>query len=365
MKLGFTLSSCIRASSVSSQCQKCVDICPVDTIQIINNIPTFTPDECVLCGGCIGSCPTSAFAFDDFSIIEFAFDFFENTKPLSCHSNTPCLAIFGAEVLTSLALGSNENVILDIGHCKTCEIATKLYPQIQNNINEANFILSTFCNQKIEALDLKLQDIKEEVEGSSRRDFFANLKPTNLIKSKITLEETIDGNEAKIFNFTENTINQIKNKTIPDTRKLFFTLLKNQNKPKVYETIDSDEISFMSQKYIDSKCTNCQMCYRICPTEALSSDANHSVINFNSMLCLKCHLCHDVCSYDAIHIQKAFDIKEFFEPTKKSLAIFDIKRCNECDNTFTYFGGEVICPRCKTEEDEALTLHNIFKKDLL
>lgn len=365
MKLNFNLSSCVRASAVHSTCQKCVDICPAATIKIENNIPAFTPDDCILCGGCVGICPTNSFSLDNFNIIEFAFNYFENNDVLSCYQNTPCLAALSPEFLISLALGSNKNVILDIGHCQICEIAKNLYPQIKNNIDETNYILSSFSQRKIEAKELKLLSTIDEKEESktSRRDFFSNLKPTNLIKTKIAFEEKIDGNEAKKFEFDESIINQIRTKTIPELRKLFFTLLKNQNKPDVYETIDGDEISFSSQKYIDSKCTNCQMCYRICPTEALSSDKNFSIINFNSILCIKCHLCHDVCSYDAIHIQKAFDIKEFFEPTKKALAHFDIKRCFECNNNFTYFGGEVICPRCATEEEEAISLHKIKNKD--
>ncbi|MDD5549137.1 MAG: 4Fe-4S binding protein [Sulfurovaceae bacterium] len=365
MKLNFNLSSCVRSSAINSNCQRCIDICPTNTIKIENNIPIFTPDECISCGGCVGICPTSAYSLDNFNMIEFIFNHFQTNEVLSCRQNTPCLATFSIEALITLSLGNKENITLDIGHCATCEIAKNLYPQIKNNINEANFILSTFSQKKIEEKELGLESIeKTEVDTRSRRDFFSNLKPTNLIKTKIAFDEKIDGNEAKKFNFDENTINQIKTKFIPDIRKLFFTLMKNQDKPKIYETINSDEISFISQKYIDqSKCTNCQICYRICPTEALNSDKNFSIINFNSILCLKCYLCHDVCEYDAIHVQKEFDIKEFFEPTNKILAEFDIKRCDECGNHFTYFGGDFTCPRCKTEEEEALALHNIFKKD--
>lgn len=356
MKLNFNLSACVRASAVNSSCQKCVDICPAKTIRLEENIPTFTPDDCIHCGSCVGICPTSSFSLSTFDITQFIFDHFQNNDILSCRQNTPCLATFNAEALISLALGCNENIILDTGHCQTCEIAKNLYPQIKNNIDEANYILSSFSHRRVEAKELKLSNTIEQ--GSGRRDFFSYLKPTNLIKTKIAFEEKIDGDEAKKFEFDESIISQIKIKTIPDTRKLFFTLLKNQNKPKVYETLDSNEISFISQKYIDSSCTNCQMCYRICPTEALSSDKNFSIINFNAILCLKCHLCHDVCSANSIHIQKAFEIKEFFEPSKKVLAEFETRRCFECNTQFTYFGGDVVCPRCALEEEEALMLHN-------
>jgi formate hydrogenlyase subunit 6/NADH:ubiquinone oxidoreductase subunit I len=365
VKLNFNLSSCVRASAVSSNCQKCVTICPTQTIIISNNTPSFTPDECIACGGCVGICPTSSFSLSTFDTTGFIFDQFQNNNILSCRQNTPCLTTFNAEALITLALGCDKSIILDTGHCQTCEIAKNLYPQIKNNINEANYILSSFSQKKVEEQELKLinENSQDREQNNNRRDFFSNFKPINLVKTKIAFEEKIDGDEAKRFEFDESIIDQIKIKKIPDSRKLFFTLFKNQNKPRIYETLDGDEISFISQKYIDDSCTNCQMCYRICPTEALSSDANHSIINFNSMLCLKCHLCHDVCSTNSIHVQKAFDIKEFFEPTKKVLAHFDIKRCHECNNAFTYFGGEIICPRCQSEEDEAIILHKINNKD--
>jgi len=81
------------------------------------------------------------------------------------------------------------------------------------------------------------------------------------------------------------------------------------------------------------------------------------MINFDAMLCVKCHLCHDVCEPDAIQLQNGFEIKELFEPKQRALMKFNIKRCNECGNPFTYKGGILECPRCQTEEEEAMELH--------
>ena len=80
------------------------------------------------------------------------------------------------------------------------------------------------------------------------------------------------------------------------------------------------------------------------------------------MLCVKCHLCHDVCEPDAIQLQTGYEVKEFFEPTQRTLATFDIRRCNECGNPFTYKGGVLECPRCMLEEDEAMFLHSNAKR---
>ncbi len=148
---------------------------------------------------------------------------------------------------------------------------------------------------------------------------------------------------------------------MPDKRKILFTTLKRAGVPDAFEVLPEEEVSFASQKFVDESCTNCQICYRICPTGALSSDSKFSLIHFDAMLCVKCRLCHDVCEPDAIKLQSGFEIKEFFEPTQRTLATFNIKRCNECGNNFTYTGGEQTCPRCAVEEEEAMFLHNNAK----
>jgi formate hydrogenlyase subunit 6/NADH:ubiquinone oxidoreductase subunit I len=85
----------------------------------------------------------------------------------------------------------------------------------------------------------------------------------------------------------------------------------------------------------------------------------NSKIEFDPFLCVKCHLCHDVCEPDSITLADTFDLKQLFEPEVKTLAKFTIRRCHECDNYFTYRGGEVICQRCQLEEEEAKELWGI------
>lgn len=75
MNLLFDVSTCVRATSKFSECTKCLDICPVDTIEFVENIPAFTPSACITCGGCVGVCPTESFSLSGFSTIEFFLNF--------------------------------------------------------------------------------------------------------------------------------------------------------------------------------------------------------------------------------------------------------------------------------------------------
>ena len=363
MHLEFDVTSCVRATSKFSQCTKCVDICPVDTIIIAdNNIPAFTPSECINCGGCVGVCPTESFSLSGFSSIEFFFKFLEEDNThLVCQKDLySCLSTLSVEHLISLALASDKTISMDANGCSCGGDSDKLRNQLLANIEEANFILDSISDKSIDIKSLEAKEDKTKEPTTPNRRSFLSLK--GAIKSKKAFDEAVVADELKEFGIDSVAIAGIKEKRIPDKRKLLFSVLKRQPKPDSYDVLAEEDISFTSQKFIDESCTNCQICYRICPTGALSSDNKFSVINFDALMCVKCHLCHDVCEPDSIHLQRGFEIKEFFEPTQRTLAKFDIKRCNECGNYFTYTGGLLECPRCRVEEEEAMQLHQNAKK---
>lgn len=361
MSLYLDISRCIRATSKLSKCTKCVDILP-DTIEMVDNIPSFpkgTGDEA---SACVGVCPTEAFSMGSFSTTEFFFTFIESkVRLISPKINIPCISLLSIEHLISLALLSDEEITIDL---TSYDINSTLFRHINHQIEEANFILSSFCDRQLSSnLDNIISEPKKEefTKESSRRDFLSSASIEGVVKHKRAFDEAMEKGELFEFDLTPSIISKIKEKNISDKRKILFMALKRTPKPTKYEILPQEEISFTSQKFVEESCTNCQICYRICPTSALSSNSKFSLIHFDALMCVKCHLCHDVCEPNAIGLQAGFEIKEFFEPTQRVLAKFNIKRCNECGNNFTYTGGEQACPRCMLEEEEASFLHNNAK----
>ena len=361
MSLQLEIASCVRATSKFSDCTKCIDACP-ESIQLVDNLPSFANNTGVEAAACVGVCPTEAFSLSDFSTTEFFFSFLESkVRLISPKLNVPCLSVLSVEHLISLALASEETITLDLSSYDEESI---LYEHIEAHIEEANFVLSSFSSKKLETnIDVVVDDTSSEVknnedEVSDRRSFLGNVSLKGVIKHKMSFDEAVEADELKTFALDPAIIAKIRAKNLPDKRKILFTTLKHAGVPEAFEVLAEEDISFTSQKFLDDSCTNCQICYRICPTGALSSDGKFSLIHFDAMLCVKCRLCHDVCEPDAIQLQPGFEIKEFFEPTQRTLATFDIKRCNECGNNFTYTGGEQACPRCLIEEEEAMFLHS-------
>jgi len=337
--------SCVRYYSKFSSCTLCQDICPTEAIECLESDVKIEQDECISCGGCVGVCPTEAMNLTNFDVTDFFFDFLKSDEDvISCKTNFVCISGLNVEYL--LTLGLVRSVVLDIGHCRECDIKDKCFPQIEKNIEEANRLFKSFGFKKIEAKEIKAQ--KKE---TNRREFFNIFSLKNVSKVKRQVEESLEESRE----LSSDIIKAIKEKTLPNKRKILFTILNKIGKPKEYELFSSDEISFTSSKYIDESCDNCSICYRICPTSALSTNSKGSKIYFDDLMCVKCKLCHDVCEKSSISL-KSFDTREFFEATQKELISFDVVRCNECGVFFTYKGGEKMCQRCKQEEEGALEL---------
>jgi len=361
MGLHFDVSACVRATSKFSECTKCIDMCP-DSISLVDNLPSFSLATGVEAAACVGVCPTEAFALSDFSTTEFFFNFLESkVRLISPKINIPCISVLSVEHLISLALASEEKITIDLS---SYDENSLLFEHIEKSIDEANFVLSSFSEKQLDTNHVAQKELQKENEAesdeevTSRRSFLGNASLKGVVKHKKAFDDAVDEDELQKFEIDASVISKIKDKNLPNKRKILFTTLKRAGIPDVFEVLPEEEVSFTSQKFVDESCTNCQICYRICPTGALSSNGKFSLIHFDAMLCVKCRLCHDVCEPDAIHLQSGFEIKEFFEPTQRTLATFNIKRCNECGNNFTYTGGEQTCPRCMVEEEEAMFLHD-------
>ena len=345
--------SCVRYYAKHSSCTKCETICPTDAIKTAQGSIAIIQQECIDCGACVGVCPTEALSLREFDVNSFFFDFLKSDENIiSCKTNFVCLAALSVDHL--IALGLLKETILDIGHCKECDIAHTCYTQIEKNIDEANYIL-----EAIEQNPIIAKELAQVANKSDRRKFFSLFTLKGALQTKQNFDENLASLEDPNISLDTQDIGKIRQKSIPNRRKLLYTILQKINKPSAYKYLENKYLSFTSDKTIDKSCDNCSLCYRICPTEALSSDAKGSKILFDPFLCVRCHLCHDVCEKDSIKLAQFYDTKEFFEPSVKILAKFTIAYCEDCGIAFSYFGGEKLCPRCKIEDEEARRLWGI------
>ena len=363
--LHLNAGSCVRSLSVESECNKCEVVCPTDAIVVGENpLPSINFSNCVECGACHGICPSEALGLDTFNATDFFFDFVESKENLiSCRKNVPCISALSVEHIISMAVLKKE-IVFDMGYCGDCEIASTCHKQILQNYEEATYLLQAMEN----GAEIKLEDVCFEAEEKSadRRGFLSalNLKTVGQVKNSFEQEVVKAGDELVEHTLEKADIALLKRKVIPERRKIFFTAIKRVEKPSQFHIIDATEVSFTSAKIMDEEaCTACQMCYRVCPTGALTSDVKNSKIDFDPFLCIKCSICHDVCEPDAITLSSSYNVKEFFEPTVQNLISFNVRRCDECNVIFSTNGNERLCYRCKAEEEEARELWGITGED--
>lgn len=359
--------SCVRSLLKNSTCNSCVDVCPVDAIEINSknriSLPSLNLFRCLGCGGCVSGCPSSALNLDEYSSKEFFFNFLDDSENIiSCQKNVPCIAAISVEELIALSILKDE-VILDIGHCTTCDISSVCKKQIDKLYEESTYLLEAMeFEHKLVMKNISF--VSEQIEeNQTRRDFFNTFSIKNALISKRSFEKSVDISidEFKTHEVDLSQIKDIRKKSeISDRRKFFYMALKRVLKPSKYHVIDAKELLFTSLKIVDEKkCSACQMCYRICPTKALSSDAKNSKIDFDSYLCINCNSCADICDYDAISSSPSFNMKDFFEPSVKRLITFNVKLCDMCGGYFSSIDGATSCKRCSVEEEHARELWGI------
>ena len=354
---------CVRSLSVESECNKCEVVCPTDAIVVGDNpLPAINFSDCVSCGACHGICQSEALGLDNFNSTDFFFDFLEDEggNLISCKKNVPCISALSVEHIISLAVLKKE-IVLDMGYCNSCEIASTCHPQILKNYEEATYILEAMESESL----IKLEDVcyeESDKENPDRRGFLSafNLKTVAKVKKSFEDEVQKASDELTEHTLEKTDIALLKKKTIPERRKIFYTAIKRVEKPSKFHIVDATEISFTSQKIMNEEtCTACQMCYRVCPSGALTSDIKNSKIDFDPFLCIKCHICHDVCEPDAITLSEAYNVKEFFDPAVQNLISFKVRRCDECNVIFSSNTNDRMCYRCKAEDEEARELWGI------
>jgi energy-converting hydrogenase A subunit P len=339
-KIELQLHKCTRVLSKFSTCDKCITSCPTDAISLSENFPKIDTPSCIECGACVSICPTEAIDLDKFSPIETIFGVLESeSATLDCKKNIPCLASLSPQNLVSMVILKDNNISANLSHCESCEIFGKVGDQIASQIEEANFLLEAFGNSGRVVVESGMAPEKEKSGISHER--------------RAVLDSSIF--RSRLESVTTETSKKIREKNLPDSRKLFLMALKRVDGENSH-ILDSGDISFFSQKRVTDSCTNCQICYRVCPSEALTSDYKSSYINFSPNLCLKCHLCHDVCEPDAIQLEDTFQLSKLLKGESQKLIEFDIGKCDECGTYFTKRDGKRVCYRCEIEEEEAMEL---------
>ncbi|SNZ08977.1 4Fe-4S binding domain-containing protein [Persephonella hydrogeniphila] len=354
-RVRFNINDCVHVYYKDSSCRECINICPIEDVLSQDDYKIIlNAEKCVSCGACVGACPSEAFSLDGFELERFYRDFLsQKENVLSCKINLPCLTVLNVEYIVAIILEKKEDLIFDTGHCSKCFVGD-LLEEINKKVEEANYILEKLgVENRAVIRELSLE--REEKKEKERRAFLKNFgKAAAGITFWALMPRVSSFEEVK-----EQPKNIVEEKVGIPKRKILIEALKNQNTDYSDVKLEVDKISFTSDKWIDNtKCTNCSVCYNVCPTGALKAGAERLKILFEPKLCIKCKVCHDVCPEDCLHLKDTLNVNTFLNETEV-LAEHVIIPCEECLVPFSYKGDTTLCPRCRELEDEIRDLLKI------
>jgi len=353
--LSLRFHDCVRINNKNATCTRCESICPENAITLSNHQgPSFIPSSCSGCGGCLGACPTEAFSLQGFSYEHLVHHYQTEQHPLRCGEMLPCLSALHPEYLIALAL-EGDDLILDIDPCNQCQYHDTLYPKIKEYVNIANHFLEHIEAEShvcLESLSTAIQEESKPQKILSRRGLLQRLSLKEGLKAKKAFESRVEEDDA--VTFEDFNPQKVREKQVPFRRQLFISATRHITETSHH--LIRERVPFLSDKILDKeRCTNCALCYNICPTGALHGQLIRGEINFDLLHCVSCHSCHDACAESALHLAPEISTNAISHPERKRLAKFWMRPCGDCGMLFIYKGDD-LCERCNTLDNEAKEL---------
>lgn len=329
--LDLDLERCASGRSELIGCEFCLP-CPYEAIRRDGARMEFSDVRCQGCGLCSSLCPLSVpqlYEYPDrliYSQLEdllsgdldakvILFACSEHVENLNAVGRkkirypallplfVPCIDLVSeTHILSAFELGADGVILWG------CENS---HPeQIESAVNFARMTVSAF---DLEERVLLINDAQFDVEEYAKMiaDFVKKLKPSH-IRSKKRGE--IDFAKPK--------------------RDVLLELIQNLHKKTgVHPTLIEENTEFpFADVSINSKCTICNACVNLCPTNALSRDANK--IAFVYGCCIACGLCERACPEEAIDLKRVLDFSLLVEKEGKKLVESELVACAGCGKLF-------------------------------
>lgn len=345
---------CLHARSKFSNCEVCVDACPISALQLNGSIALKT-EACVVCGQCLHVCPTGAFDGDD-GLIDLLKCVArlepDRTIELACSRHpapekgptettdiiriSTCLAALGPAAYLALLALDVKRVAVRLDACASCPLG-KVQAGIEHTLSIVQQLLKPFgiADRIVGLTTIVDQSIRPIYETKnpvvSRRDLFRALVakgPQRIARPVIDVDDQ----------------SVVAKSPSRERRRLI-------NVVKQLDLIDSNvtlqDLAF-AKLTADEHCTACGTCARICPTGALnfntSVDAQYQ-LTFSSQACIDCGMCLDICQLEALHCADA-TLADVLKDQSVVLRAGEFRSCKKCGAKFAAEASSDLCPIC-------------------
>lgn len=295
------IKRCLRSRLNTNQCQRCVQSCPADALNVIDHKMYLDTSACTGCMSCVAVCPQDALVSDH--DIEKLLSSLPAGKDIviscirqkqSCFDEItlPCIGIVSRQLLAVFVLRGCKSITIQMSGCSECcnEDVSKTF--------------KLMCKQLLEELDdlhpskVVLSEKGEQITDHEmgRRSYLTKLRQFVVGVSKntfpITSEHLDDGlKKSRRIPFKTELIRKI------------ITSLEGDAQTKIVRL-------FNHTISLTKECTCCPLCKGICPTGAIKIERSgrEKYLNFEMLDCSGCGLCVEFCKNNAISLAPHKDL---------------------------------------------------------
>lgn len=297
-------------------CTRCMDVCPVDAIEIKGNSVSIT-ESCRMCGLCTCACPTEAMLVQKlmakslYDKIARAASMYEccymtctralGRKPHDNEILLPCVGAVPFETWVSL-LSEYDNiyVYLPVGICDRCKTTT----------GEAWYIDEIGAAEEVSGKSLGLvteaDELTHELLRSYKRKRFVGevtsagktllAAQAPMLTAAQAVAKKIQDHSNSLYELQvalenavgDTTLSQARHLLTQKRKLLLATIQKNPSYARACQEKQLVPVCDMTA------CTSCSACVRVCPEHACSLD-NAGRFSCDGAYCINCAACALIC----------------------------------------------------------------------
>jgi ferredoxin len=355
----FRASRCTRYRFRYSGCSRCAEACPHAAINLSDEGVAIDPARCGNCALCITACPTDAVASATFRPIDMLRQAIRQDRfSIACAPSgavadalVPCLGAVDAASLAYLAKRRIPVTLRGAGHCGQCEHGSRGAAQLARNLEACALLQRAAATADRSAGWIAPQvdaasavpAAKEGETGlaASRRQWFHRLVARGI-------EEVTQAAAAAPPPTPDRAIRAGAH-ALPERRELLqIVCARKDGQPFPVPRHEALPLMALS---LQSGCTTCEACFRVCPTGAIAIEESPAdwQLKFDADRCVACAVCLEVCQPRVLDADAVFDARPE-RPTRVLLAMSK-QRCSRCDRHFVSPTPQQTCPICRDDEE--------------
>lgn len=347
----FRATRCTRFRYRYSECRRCADACPHDAITLNDQGVQIDATRCQNCALCIPACHTGALTSDSFKPIDLlrqaikqpAYSIACAPSGLTADATVPCLGAIDAAMIAYLGKRRLPLSLHGSAHCNECPHGSRGAAQLALNLDAAGALKSAAKEAEKDWLDPVLSETPAVSKPlrAERRQLFRRLigRGVDAVATPQAVARPVVPDKA------------IRAGPYSSTEQRELLQIVCERKDGQPTRIGWHEALPLMQLMLKSGCTNCEACFRACPTGAIQIVENPGdwALTFQADRCVACEVCLEVCQPRVLDAEASFDARP--EQPVRVLHALVKQRCARCDRFFVSAQPEENCPICRDDED--------------